>query len=46
MRSAANPLQLLPGLDISERQVGLLWLGQSGFVLRGGRATVLVDPFL
>ena len=46
MRSVANPLQFLAGLDISERQVGLLWLGQSGFALRVGRATVLVDPFL
>lgn len=46
MRSTANPLQLLAGLDISERQVGLLWLGQSGFALRLGRAIVLVDPFL
>ena len=46
MRSTANPLELLAGLDNSERQVGLLWLGQSGFALRLGRATVLVDPFL
>ena len=46
MRSMANPLQLLAGLEISDRQVGLLWLGQSGFALRVGRATVLVDPFL
>ncbi len=46
MRSMANPLQLLAGLEISDRQVGLLWLGQSGFALRVGRATVLVDAFL
>jgi len=26
--------------------VTLTWLGQAGFLLRGGGATVLVDPFL
>ena len=31
---------------IRDGQVGLTWLGQSGFVLRFASATVLIDPFL
>jgi len=46
MRSAASPLEQLRQSDLADGQVGLLWLGQSGFALRMGGATVLVDPFL
>ena len=31
---------------IRDRQVGLVWLGQSGFTLRFPTARVLIDPFL
>lgn len=33
-------------LQVAERQVAILWLGQSGFVLRFAGANVLVDAFL
>jgi L-ascorbate metabolism protein UlaG (beta-lactamase superfamily) len=46
MRSAASPLEQLAQSEVAEEQVGLMWLGQSGFALRMGGATVLVDPFL
>ena len=46
MRSAMSALELLEESDLADGQAGLLWLGQSGFAIRVGGATVLVDPFL
>jgi L-ascorbate metabolism protein UlaG (beta-lactamase superfamily) len=34
------------GVPLGAGEVLLWWLGQAGFVLRGGGATVLVDPYL
>lgn len=31
---------------VPERGAELTWLGQSSFVLRSARATLLIDPFL
>ncbi len=36
----------LARLRLEAGQVALWWLGQSGFALRGGDATLLLDPFL
>ena len=41
-----TPLDTLRHLPLAERAVGLSWLGQAGFALRAGDATVLIDPFL
>ncbi len=41
-----SPLERLLRLAVPERAVGLSWLGQAGFIVRGGGATALVDPFL
>jgi len=45
-RSTAGPLQLLGDLELAPGQLGLLWLGQSGFAVRIGGVTALLDPFL
>lgn len=42
----APQLNHLAGLSLAPGQVALWWLGQAGFVLRGPKTTVLVDPFL
>jgi L-ascorbate metabolism protein UlaG (beta-lactamase superfamily) len=34
------------GVPLADGEVLLWWLGQAGFVLRGGGATLLVDPYL
>ena len=34
------------GVPLGEGEVLLWWLGQAGFVLRGGGTSVLVDPYL
>ncbi len=44
-REVATPAELA-GVELAPGQVGLWWLGQSGFALRSGGVTVLVDPFL
>lgn len=41
-----TPLERLRRLAVPEGAVGLAWLGQAGFILRGSGATALVDPFL
>jgi L-ascorbate 6-phosphate lactonase len=41
-----TPLARLRDLRVPEGAVGLCWLGQSGFALRAGGATALLDPFL
>jgi L-ascorbate metabolism protein UlaG (beta-lactamase superfamily) len=41
-----NALSALSRLTVTDGQVAVLWLGQSGFALRFNGATVLVDPFL
>lgn len=46
MRVTATPIEALADLPLSDRGVGLNWLGQAGFVLRATGTTVLIDPFL
>ena len=41
-----TPLERLRRLAVPDGAVGLSWLGQAGFLLRAGDATVLLDPFL
>jgi L-ascorbate metabolism protein UlaG (beta-lactamase superfamily) len=41
-----TPLERVNELTPSEGSVGVAWVGQSGFVVRGGGVTALVDPFL
>jgi L-ascorbate metabolism protein UlaG (beta-lactamase superfamily) len=41
-----TPLERLRRLAVPDGAVGLSWLGQAGFMLRAGDATVLLDPFL
>jgi L-ascorbate metabolism protein UlaG (beta-lactamase superfamily) len=41
--SILDPLRAIP---LGTRRAGFLWLGQAGFALRIGDATMLVDPFL
>jgi L-ascorbate metabolism protein UlaG (beta-lactamase superfamily) len=41
-----GPLERLRQLALPDRAIGLSWLGQAGFILRSGEATVLLDPFL
>lgn len=41
-----DPLQALRELTIGRGRLGLVWLGQAGFAVRGGGVTALVDPFL
>lgn len=41
-----TPLERLNELTPPAGSVGLAWIGQSGFVVRGAGATALVDPFL
>jgi len=36
----------LEGIELAPGQAALWWLGQSGFALRAGGATLLLDPFL
>lgn len=43
---AASHIQRLAGLIPARGQVALWWLGQSGFLLRGPRCLIAVDPFL
>src|SRR6266511_1310781 len=45
-RSGRAPPTPARPLDCGAGQVALWWLGQAGFVLRGGGATLLLDPFL
>jgi L-ascorbate 6-phosphate lactonase len=45
MTGSSNPADLA-GLRLGTGQVALWWLGQAGFLLRGGGATLLLDPFL
>jgi L-ascorbate 6-phosphate lactonase len=42
----SNALAEVAGLEVQKAQVGILWLGQSGFALRFRTSTVLVDAFL
>jgi L-ascorbate metabolism protein UlaG (beta-lactamase superfamily) len=41
-----TPLDRLNELAPPSSAVGLAWLGQAGFILRGPNVTALVDPFL
>jgi L-ascorbate 6-phosphate lactonase len=41
-----SPLERLREVPPAPGRAALSWLGQSGFVIRGHAATVLVDPFL
>jgi L-ascorbate metabolism protein UlaG (beta-lactamase superfamily) len=41
-----NPIEALRDLSIPSGQAGLNWLGQAGFVLRSGKTTALLDPFV
>ena len=41
-----TPLDRLNEHSPSSSAVGLAWLGQAGFILRGPNVTALVDPFL
>jgi L-ascorbate 6-phosphate lactonase len=43
---AATPLDRVNELTPPAGSVGMAWIGQSGFVVRGSGATLLVDPFL
>ena len=45
-RFAPGRIELLSKLGAADEQLGMLWLGQSGFALGIGGAIVLVDPFL
>ncbi len=36
----------LEGIELAPGQAALWWLGQAGFALRTGGATLLIDPFL
>jgi L-ascorbate 6-phosphate lactonase len=41
-----NPIDRLRRLPLPPDAVGLIWLGQSGFIVRAGETIALVDPFL
>ena len=41
-----TPLDGLRELPTGSGRVGVTWLGQSGFALRSGETTLLIDPFL
>jgi L-ascorbate 6-phosphate lactonase len=41
-----SALDQLQALTLGGGQVGLLWLGQAGFALRGADTLLLLDPFL
>jgi L-ascorbate metabolism protein UlaG (beta-lactamase superfamily) len=46
---AAAPIRTpadLEGIELAPGQAALWWLGQSGFALRAGGTTLLLDPFL
>jgi L-ascorbate 6-phosphate lactonase len=44
---APTPIETLRDVPLGDRQVGLSWLGQAGFVLRApDGTTALIDPFL
>jgi L-ascorbate 6-phosphate lactonase len=45
MTGSSTPADLAR-LPLGAGQVALWWLGQAGFVLRGGGTTLLLDPFL
>lgn len=42
----ATPLDRVTELAPPSGAVGVAWLGQAGFILRAGRVTAIVDPFL
>jgi L-ascorbate metabolism protein UlaG (beta-lactamase superfamily) len=44
--TGTTPLEMLNGFDPPSGTVGLAWLGQAGFVVRGAGVTALLDPFL
>ena len=46
MSGAVSPIERLRDVRVPDGGVGLLWLGQAGFVLRTTSATALIDPFL
>jgi L-ascorbate metabolism protein UlaG (beta-lactamase superfamily) len=41
-----TPLDRIKQLSTGSGRVALCWLGQAGFIVRGSRATALIDPFL
>jgi L-ascorbate 6-phosphate lactonase len=41
-----TPLDRLGRLAVPDGAIGLVWLGQAGFAVRAGGATLLLDPFL
>src|SRR5438874_11459228 len=44
--SGQSLMQRFARLDAGPGQVALWWLGQAGFLYRGGGVTALLDPFL
>jgi L-ascorbate 6-phosphate lactonase len=42
----ADPLERLRAVPVDGGRVAMTWLGQASFAMRGGGATVLLDPFL
>ena len=41
-----TPIERLQQIEIGPASAAVWWLGQSGFIVRGGGATILLDPFL
>lgn len=46
MANVSSPFHRLREMSLPEPGVGLVWLGQAGFILRTRAATALIDPFL
>lgn len=46
MTTGSSPLERLREAPLPPDGVGLVWLGQAGFIVRTPTATALVDPFL
>lgn len=46
MIDGSSPLDRIREAPLPEQGVGLVWLGQAGFIARTRTATALIDPFL
>ena len=46
VRSGAALSKEIASAEPADGSVSVWWLGQSGFVLKAGRVTVVVDPYL
>ncbi len=42
----STPLDRIKQVPIGSGRIAMCWLGQAGFIVRGSRATALIDPFL